>query len=148
MNTNFASRGVLYAIGLITLSALSVPAFADSTEYRRGYDQGYRDGVENHDSQGQQRGSMGRIDIERARYGTRNASCNPEAKLQKAVSRSQQGNDWRRRSISIAANNHLCGDPAPNHTKQLDVSYRCGNGSMLRAQAREGNNITLNCRQQ
>ena len=56
MDTKFVSKGVLCALGFITLGAMSVSAFAQSTEYRRGYDQGYRDGIEAQSRQGQQGG--------------------------------------------------------------------------------------------
>lgn len=138
MDTKFVSKGVLCALGFITLGAMSVSAFAQSTEYRRGYDQGYRDGIEAQSRQGQQGGSVGRIIIEEASYGTRDASCDIRDTVQQAVG-------WRR-NISIAANNQLCGDPAPNRLKRLNVRYRCGDGPVLRAQTREGGTVTLNCR--
>lgn len=117
---------------------MSVSAFAQSREYQRGYDQGYRDGAEAQIRQDQQDGPAARIIIEEANYGTREASCDARDTLQNAVG--------RRRYISIAANNDLCGDPAPNRPKQLIVEYRCGDGPVLRARTREGGSVTLNCR--
>ncbi|MFC3109382.1 hypothetical protein ACFQAT_11690 [Undibacterium arcticum] len=138
MNIKFSSKGILYALGFITLSAMSVTAFAQSREYQRGYDQGYRDGSEAQSSQDQQRGPVGRIIIEKANYGIREASCDARDTVQRAVG--------RRRNLSIAANNELCGDPAPNRPKQLYVEYRCGDGPALRARTREGGTVTLTCR--
>ena len=138
MNIRFASKGILCALGFITLSAMSASAFAQSREYQRGYDQGYRDGSEAQSSQDQQGGPRGRIVIERANYGTREASCDARDTLQNAIG--------RRRNVSIVANNDLCGDPAPSRVKQLDVEYRCGDGPVLRARTREGGSVTLNCR--
>ncbi len=134
------SKGVLCALGFITLGAMSVPAFAQSTEYRRGYDQGYRDGAEAQSQQDQEGGPRGRrIIIEDATYGTREAACNIRDMLQQTVG--------RRRNITITANNDLCGDPAPGRSKRLDIRYRCGgDGPVLRAQTRESSSVTLNCR--
>ncbi len=139
MDIRFASKGVLCALGFITLSAMSVSAFAQSREYQRGYDQGYRDGAEAQNRQGQPGGGpAGRILIEEANYGTRDGLCDARDTLQQMVG-------WRR-NVSIVADNQLCGDPAPNRPKQLNVAYRCGDGPVLRARTREGGTITLNCR--
>ena len=135
MVTAFANKGLLLTLGFITLSSISISAFAQSTEYRRGYDQGYRDGIE---AQSQQGGAVGRIIIEDASYGTRDSACDLRNTVQEAVG-------WRR-NISIKANNELCGDPAPNRVKRFNVRYRCGDGPVLRAQTREGGTVTLNCR--
>lgn len=131
-------KSALCAAGFVALAALSTSAFAQSNEYRRGYDQGYRDGAEAQSQQGQQNGSPGRIIIEDATYGTREASCNIRDAIQQAVG--------RRRNISITANNELCGDPAPGRSKRLDIRYRCGDGAVLSARTREGGSVTLNCR--
>ena len=138
MNIKFTGKGVLCALGFITLGAISASAFAQSAEYRRGYDQGYRDGIEAQNRQGQQDEERGRIIIEDASYGTRDARCDIRETIQNAVG-------WRR-NISIAANNDLCGDPAPNRLKQLEIRYRCGDGPVLRERVREGGTVTLNCR--
>jgi hypothetical protein len=140
MDIKLASKGVLCALGFMTLGAMSVSAFAQSTEYRRGYDQGYRDGIEAQSQQGQpgqQGGPRGRIHIEEARYGVRDATCDARDKVQQAVG-------WRR-NVSIIANNELCGDPAPNRLKRLSITFRCGNEAALRTQTREGGTITMNC---
>jgi len=138
MGITFAGKSTLCILGLITLSALSVPAFAQSPEYQRGYDQGYRDGSEAQSSQNQPGGPAGRIIIERASYGFHESSCDARDTLQSAIG--------RRRYVSVVANNDLCGDPAQGRPKQLDVVYRCGDGPELRARAREGSSVTMNCR--
>jgi hypothetical protein len=141
MNIKFANKGILCALGFITLGAMSVSAFAQSTEYRRGYDQGYRDGVEAQSRQGQptqQDGPVGRIHIEEARYGVRDAACDAREKVQQMVG-------WRR-NISLIADNELCGDPAPGRQKWLSITFRCGDEAALRTHTREGGTITLNCR--
>lgn len=138
MNIKFTGKSALYALSFITLSAMSVSSFAQSREYQRGYDQGFRDGSQSQSHQDQQDGPVGRILIEEASYGIREASCDARVTIQNAVG--------RRRNVSIAANNGLCGDPAPNRPKQLTVVYRCGDGPALRARTREGGTVTLNCR--
>lgn len=141
MNIKFASKGILCTLGFITLGAMSVSAFAQSADYRRGYDQGYRDGIEaqsRQNQQGQQDGPRGRIHIEEALYGVRDASCDARDSVQRAVG--------GRRNASVTANNELCGDPLPGRAKRLRITYRCGNGEELSVRAPEGAAVTLNCR--
>lgn len=142
--STITSKNILCVLGLLAASAMSIPAFAESTEFRRGYEQGYRDGTEARDYQRPQRGTARKITIDQARYGTRNASCNPRDKLQKAVDKARNSDD-RRHGFSVVANNQLCGDPAPNTLKQLDLSYRCDSGPVQRTQTREGDSVTLRC---
>lgn len=137
-NEGLTSKGVLRLFAFLALGALSASAFAESAEYRRGYDQGYRDGIEAQGRQQHKGESGARIIIEEASYGTRDASCDLRDQFQQMVGHS--------RSISIAANNELCGDPAPNQVKRLEVRYRCGDAAELRERAREGGSVTLNCR--
>ena len=138
MRMQFSGKDILCALGFITLGAMSASALAQSTEYRRGYDQGYRDGLEAQSRQGQQDGPRARIIIEDASYGTRDIRCDAREAVQQAVG-------WRR-NISIAATNELCGDPAPNRLKRLEIRYRCGDGPALSTRTREGDTVTLNCR--
>jgi hypothetical protein len=138
MDNKFRNKRVLSLLGFIALGALSGSAFAESAEYHRGYDQGYHDGIEAQGHQERQDESAARIIIEEASYGTREASCDLRDRLQQVVG--------RRRSISIVANNELCGDPAPNQVKRLEVRYRCGDAEELRERTREGGSVTLNCR--
>src|SRR5450830_157930 len=98
-----ATRLAAFAV----VAAASCSAMAQSQEYRRGYDQGYRDGLaaaQNGQRPGyrEERGGF-RIEIEQADYGVRGAR------------------------------------------KRLTVTYRCGNGGMQRAQADEGDALTLGC---
>lgn len=137
MHIAFTGKGILCVLGFITVGAMSTSAIAQSAEFRRGYDQGYRDGIEAQGRQGQQEGSAARIIIEQASYGTRDAACDIREKVQQTVG-------WRR-NIAITANNNLCGDPAPNRVKQLEIRYRCGDGETLRVRAREGSVVTLRC---
>ena len=128
---------------IAALAAASVPAMAQSREFQRGYDQGYRDGVESArnpapapDAEDRR---PGRIRVERAEYGFRTEVCDATD----AVRQSATG----RRSLEVLANNQLCGDSAPNRAKTLTVSYRCGwDGAMQRASVREGTAMRLACR--
>jgi hypothetical protein len=141
MGSKFAGKSLLCGLGLIAMGAVSVSAFAQSAEYRRGYDQGYRDAMEaqgHQGHQGQQDGPRGRIRIEEARYGLRNASCDARDAVQQAAG--------GRHNATIVANNELCGDPARGSQKTLWISYRCGDGAAFRAETREGGTATLSCR--
>ena len=53
MAIQFPMKHALSALVLATLGMTAGSAFAQSTEYRRGYDQGYRDGVEATNAQAQ-----------------------------------------------------------------------------------------------
>jgi hypothetical protein len=130
--------GALRALVLVALGAISMTAFAQSADYRHGYEQGYRDGAEAQVRKDGQAGQNGRISIDQATYGTRYASCDARETMQKAIG-------WRR-NVSITANNDLCGDPSPGNPKMLTVTYRCGNTEAQVARAAEGNMLDLNCR--
>lgn len=138
MKTKSARKHMLCALGIITLGVVSVSAFAQSNEYRRGYDEGYRDGIEAQSQQGQQEGPRRRVRIMEAQYGILSASCDATEAVKQAAG-------WRR-NVSIRASNKLCGDPADGRQKLLRITYRCGAGPVLRADAREGSNATLYCR--
>ncbi|WP_426197248.1 hypothetical protein [Massilia sp. DWR3-1-1] len=133
--------------GAALLLAASASAMAQSQEFRRGYDQGYRDGMAaaqggGRDWRGGGHGGndqgRSRIEIERADYGVREGFCDARPAVMQALARG--GN------FSITAGNQLCGDPAPRKRKRLTVTYRCGDGEVQRGQADEGDALTLNCR--
>lgn len=128
----------LCVIGFMTLSMVSTFANAQSAEYRRGYDQGYRDGLEAQGRQQHHGGSRLPIEVEDAQYGVRGASCDARAQLQQAVG-------WRRH-VSVAVNNNLCGDPVPGVQKRLRITYRCDNGEVFEVRGAEGSVVTLYCR--
>ena len=125
-------------VAVLALTAASTSAFAQSADYRRGYDDGYAAGQR--DSRGD-RGDRGRSDwgirIEEADYGTRGAMCDARRAVRQAVERSGD---------AVPVGNHLCGDPAVGAIKRLSVVYRCGNGEALRVSAREGETLRLGCR--
>jgi hypothetical protein len=129
-------KHVRCAVVVALLAAASGVANAQSAEYRRGYDQGYHDGMEaqNH----REHEGAGRIVIEEARYGRRDGgSCNPRDVIQQAIG--------GRRHFDINVNNDLCGDPAPHEPKHLHIRYRCGDSQSVEAEAPGGSVLALSC---
>ncbi|MEO7151341.1 MAG: hypothetical protein ABIX46_06480 [Burkholderiaceae bacterium] len=136
MTFRFASTASAL-VCIATLAAASAPAFSQSREFQRGYDQGYRDGVESTQNQaGADRPQ--RIRLERAVYGYRGEVCDATEAVRNAAG--------GRRTLEVTANNDLCGDSAPNRPKTLTVTYRCGNEAARRASVREGSALRLSCR--
>ena len=124
------------ALGL-ALTAMTNAVWAQSHEYREGYEQGYRDGVEaqRHADAG---GPAGRIIIEEARYGHRDeGACDARDVIQRAAG-------WRRH-LDIHVGNELCGDPVPGEHKHLHVRYRCGDSQSAEAEAPEGSVMAISC---
>lgn len=137
MNNKFASKSVLCVLSFIALSAAAGSAFSQSREYRRGYDQGYRDGAEAQSNQ-QQDGRRGRITIDEAIYGERQGTCDARPAVENAAG--------GRRQMSIRADNNLCGDPSPDRRKALTVTYRCGDSAPQRITAQENATMNISCR--
>jgi hypothetical protein len=144
MDIKFTKEIMLRSLGLIALGAVSAQAFAQSEEYRRGYDQGYRAGVEAQRRQQQeeysrpQGGYGSRVSIDEASYGAGSSTCDARNQVQQEADRQP--------NPSIRASNDLCGDPAQGTVKALRITYRCGDSRQIRVQAQEGNAVTLNCR--
>ena len=140
---NIAHRHIIRIAAVLALSAASSAAFAQSAEYRRGYDDGYaagqREARDDHGGPGGPGGPMawGRVHIEEAEYGARGATCNARRGVRDQLERNR-GN--------IEVNNQLCGDPAPGEQKRLRLVYRCGDSGPARVVAREGERLRLNCR--
>ncbi|MDX1570883.1 MAG: hypothetical protein R3200_10375, partial [Xanthomonadales bacterium] len=74
--------------------------------------------------------------IESVTYGARNGTC--DASL--AFARACNGE----RACEITIDNSLCGDPARNTRKSVDIEYRCGDRP-LRFSADEGATVRLDC---
>jgi len=135
-----ARQQLIRMAAVLTLIGASSAAFAQSAEYRRGYDDGYaagqRDARENRGGPG---GPMawGRLHIDEAEYGARGATCNARRGVRDQLERNRG---------SIVVGNQLCGDPAPGEEKRLRLVYRCGDSAAARAFAREGETLRLNCR--
>jgi hypothetical protein len=138
-----AHRHIMRIATVLALTAASTGAFAQSAEYRRGYDEGYaagqRDARGDHGDRGGPGGPMtwGRLHIDEAEYGVRDATCNARRGVRDQLERNR-GN--------VEVNNQLCGDPAPGEQKRLRLVYRCGDSAPARAFAREGERLRLNCR--
>lgn len=141
-----ARQHLIRMAAVLTLIGASSAAFAQSTEYRRGYDEGYaagqRDARENRGGPGGPGGpegpmAWGRLHIDEAEYGARGASCNARRGVRDQLERNRG---------SIVVGNQLCGDPAPGEEKRLRLVYRCGDSAEARAFAREGETLRLNCR--
>lgn len=121
--------------------ALSTSAFAQSAEYRRGYDDGFAAGQRAaFEERGYDRGrgpGWGGLRIEEADYGARGAMCD----ARRAVRAEAERNGG-----AVRVGNHLCGDPIPYQPKRLNVVYRCGGDEPVRVNAREGDTLRLVCR--
>ena len=139
---------VLGCMGAVVLTMASTSAFAQSREWQRGYDAGFRDGF----AAGQNAGSGGvppfqpppgnrpqpwRLVIDDAQFGIRGATCDARWAVQSAVDRHGPN--------LIYASTQLCGDPAPNRAKTLWVTYRCENRRPVSVSAPEGRWLNLNC---
>ena len=144
-STTLPTRQTTLACALAALLAYASTAQAQSQEYRRGYDDGYRAGMDA--ARGGNMGGPGmmepgggrhRIIIEDAVYGDREGVCDARPAVQAMVD--------RQREPLVRADNRLCGDPAPRRGKTLEITYRCGNGRMLRTALREDTQAVLSCR--
>jgi hypothetical protein len=130
-------RPALRLAAVLALTVASASAFAQSAEYRRGYDDGFAAGQRAaHDDRGGRPGRP-RIYIEDAEYGAHGATCDARRSVWGEIERNN-GN--------VRAGNQLCGDPAHGQQKRLRVVYRCGDGEAVRAVVREGEVMRLSCR--
>jgi hypothetical protein len=130
------NRPLLRIAAILALSAATTSAFAQSAEYRRGYDDGYAAGLrEAGGGRGEGRGS--RIFVEDAEYGTHFASCDARRAVRSQVERNRG---------TVRADNQLCGDPARGESKRLRIVYRCGDSEAVRVVARENESVRLSCR--
>ena len=133
---NLNNRPLLRIAAILALSAATTSAFAQSAEYRRGYDEGYAAGLrEARDGRGD--GRDGRVFVEDAEYGTHYASCDARRAVR---------NEIQRNRGAVRATNQLCGDPAHGEPKRLRIVYRCGDSEAVRVVARENETVRLSCR--
>jgi hypothetical protein len=130
------NRPLLRIAAILALSAATTSAFAQSAEYRRGYDDGYAAGLrEARDGRGEGRGW--RVFVEDAEYGTHFASCDARRAVRYQVEHNRG---------TVRADNQLCGDPARGEPKRLRIVYRCGDSEAVRVVARENETVRLSCR--
>jgi hypothetical protein len=120
---------------ILAFTAVSTSAFAQSSEYRRGYEDGFAAGQR---AASEDRGHRRdwRVHILQAEYGVRGAVCDAREAVRYQVER----NDG-----VVRVGNELCGDPARGAQKYLRVAYRCGDSDTQRAEAREGQMLRLSC---
>jgi len=121
---------------VLALTAASTSAFAQSADYRRGYDDGYAAGQRDARNGGGGGHGRGGLTIEEATYGTRGAMCD----ARRAVRQEAERNGGL-----VRAGNHLCGDPKRNTEKRLTITYRCGNDRPSQISARENDTLRLSC---
>ncbi|MBK6928610.1 MAG: hypothetical protein IPH15_14215 [Comamonadaceae bacterium] len=139
MIPEFSMSRSMSVLGFAALVLVAGSAHSQSAEYRRGYDQGYRDGAAAAGNQSPYPNGMGQITISSALYGIRGARCDARDSLQALVA--------GKRRIDVKVDNDLCGDPAPNQAnKQMTVTYSCGNGSERRVSGPEGSILAIGCR--
>ena len=131
-----ARQHLIRMAAVLAMIGASGAAFAQSADYRRGYDDGYAAGQRDDRGGPGDRGPWGRLHIEEAEYGARGANCDARRSVHEQAMRNR-GN--------IEVNNQLCGDPAPREQKRLRLVYRCGDSAPARAFAREGERLRLNC---
>ncbi|QOL50295.1 hypothetical protein [Massilia litorea] len=126
---------IMRVAAVLALTAASTSAFAQSADYRRGYEDGYAAAREERGpGPGQDRGGLR---IEEANYGVRGMTCNARRSVRDQVER----NNGR-----VVANDQLCGDSAPGKVKRLQVTYRCDDSEAMRVVARQGDTLRLSCR--
>jgi hypothetical protein len=134
-----ANRHIMRIAAVLALSAATTSAFAQSGEYRRGYEDGFAAGQraaygERGDRGGH--GGWGRVRVEEAEYGARGAMCDARQAVRNAVERNG----------AVVVGNQLCGDPAYGVEKRLRIVFRCGDGEPERVIGREKETLRLSCR--
>lgn len=132
-----ATKHIMQIGAVLALTAASASSFAQSNDYRRGYDEGYAAGVRAAQDDRGGRPGRNRLHIEQAEYGARGAMCDARQAVRQEADRNG-GN--------VIAGNQLCGDPARNVQKRLSIVYRCGDSEPLRVVARENETLNLSCR--
>lgn len=129
-------QAIVRLAAMLAVAAVSTSTFAQSNEYRRGYEEGFAAGQR---AVNEERGHHRdwRVHIEEAEYGARGAMCNAREAVHDQVER----NDG-----AVHAGNELCGDPARGAEKHLRIVYRCGDSEPQRVVAREHETLRLSCR--
>jgi hypothetical protein len=142
---SIAAAGFVLAIAAGTALAQREEDGAFRDGYRRGFDEGYAQGYR----EGLEKGRpvvvapppppppRRTISVSRATYGAGNKRCDAS----RAVGSIANGQV----SVSIEASNDLCGDPARDQRKRLEVSYVCGRTAKS-AFANERDSVYLDCR--
>ena len=144
MAFKFASARVAGLVAVLALGAVSSTAFAQSREWQRGYDQGFRDGVASVQGGGvppfqppPPGWQTGRLIIQEAVFGVRGGTCDARPAVQSIVDRHGPNR--------VYASTQLCGDPAPNRAKTLWLTYSCDGRRPTSVSAPEGRWLNLSC---
>ncbi len=124
---------IMRVAAVLALTAASTSVFAQSADYRRGYEDGYAAARE---GRGPSR-DRGGLHIEEASYGVRGSFCNARRSVRDQVERNRG---------TVVANDRLCGDSAPGKVKRLQIVYRCDDSEPQRVFARQGETLRLSCR--
>jgi len=132
-----AHRHMLRIAAVLAFTAASTSAFAQSAEYRRGYEAGFAAAQRAGGDDRGDRSGWGRIHIEEAEYGAHGAVCDARRAVHVEVERNNG---------AVLVSNQLCGDPAVGAPKRLSVVYRCGDSEPVRVVAREHETLRLGCR--
>ena len=128
-----ANQHLIRIAAVLALTAASSSAFAQSAEYRRGYDAGFAAGQR---ATSDDRGRGNRLRVLEATYGGRGKVCDARREVRDAIERNG----------ALRVDNGLCGDPNPGVQKRLEVVYRCGDDEPQRVGARENETLRLSCR--
>lgn len=128
---NIHKQHIMRIAAVLALTAASTSVFAQSADYRRGYEDGYAAAL---DGRGPGRGGL---HIVEANYGVRGSVCNARRSVRDQVELN--------RGV-VVANDRLCGDSAPGKVKRLQIVYRCDGSEPLRVVARQGDSLRLSCR--
>ena len=132
-----ARQIIMRCAAVLALAAASGAAFAQSAEYRRGYDDGYAAGLRAARGDGDRIPDGERLRILEAEYGARGSACDARHALRDALGRD---------GGAVRVGNQLCGDPAVGTPKRLTVVYRCGRDEPVRVSVRENDTLRLSCR--
>ncbi|MEI6733089.1 MAG: hypothetical protein WCK94_03920 [Comamonadaceae bacterium] len=139
MNNPLPLKQVVSVLALATLGMLCGSVFSQTQDYRRGYEQGYRDAVEasreRHEPSMPARGFIRVLD---AKYGFHGQVCDAHHAVEEIVG--------GRRHVDVRVNNDLCGDPVSGQVKRLIVVYRCGDGPEQHVAGAEGTTLEMSCR--
>lgn len=137
-----SARAALLATCLMVCGSA---AWSQSPQYKRGYDDGFQAGRESvlqHERRAERRDDRRdeqAIRVLDARYGRGRQVCDAGPAVQQFL-------DQRGQADGFEVSNELCGDPAPNQTKSLTVTYQCGGSDPVRVSANEGNALRIRCR--
>jgi hypothetical protein len=138
METKMAikTQTIMRLAAVLALTGACASSFAQSNEYRRGYEDGFAAGQRAASEPGR-RPDWGRVHVEEAMYGARGAVCDARRAVHEAIERN---------GGLVHVGNELCGDPARGEQKRLRIIYRCGDSEPVRTVAGENETLRLSCR--